>query len=274
LNIHGHGDIHSDSQTQRVNIWNCPLCGEELGELNAYCVYCKVKDGSTVYNQNKYYVRDVFVRHIGDMKMSETDSERIAAIQANERMTPQEKLFSELFYHEKMLVKDMDILTLRAHREELEKIAFEARARLTAADDEESDRKKKASPAGPKGFSRSVNVDDTTTNAINTIKERQKKLTGKEKIQAGLIALYMKGGATQTEAEKIAAGAMGAGNILARVKESKESKEILLEEQTRSPLSQENGFVIHKSAEELNSSKPQTSSTDKPKLFNPFEKKN
>jgi hypothetical protein len=123
-------------------------------------------------------------------------------------MTPQEELFSQLFNHEKLLVKDMDILTLRAHREELAKIAFEARARLTAADDEENDRKKKNSP-GPRGFERSLNIDETTSNAINTLKERQKKLTKSEKIREGLIKL----GIDPDAADKI----MSAKNILSQV---------------------------------------------------------
>lgn len=255
-----NGDGHSDShKREETKIWNCTKCNEELGELNGYCVYCKVKDGSIVYNPDKYYIRDVFVNHVKEAKS----------------MTPQEELFKELFNHEKLLVKDMTILELRAHREELSKVAYEARARLTAVDDEEDNRKKKDAPKG-QGFSRNLNTDETTTNSINTIKERQKKLTGKEKVLAGLVDLYMKGGATRADAEKIANSAMNAGNILARVKENKESKSIMLEEQTRSPLSQENGFVIQKSSEQLNPpqipSNPTANPSDK-KIFNPFEKK-
>jgi len=52
-------------------------------------------------------------------------------------VTPQEELFASFFRSEKLIVSEMSILELRAHREELSKIAFEARARLTAVDDEE-----------------------------------------------------------------------------------------------------------------------------------------
>lgn len=135
-------------------------------------------------------------------------------------MTPQEQLFSELFNHEKSLVKDMDTLTLRAHREELSKIAFEARVRLTAVDDEDKHRKKDNKPTG---FSRSVNTDENTTNAINTIRERQKKLTKAEKIQAGLEKL----GISTADAAKL----MSAGAILARIKD-KTSKDILTKSDT------------------------------------------
>ena len=58
-------------------------------------------------------------------------------------MTPQEELFAKFYNHEKVLVKDMDTVQLREHREELQKIAFEAKARLVAADDETRERKAK-----------------------------------------------------------------------------------------------------------------------------------
>lgn len=233
-------------------IWICPSCSEELGELNGYCVYCKVNNNGTIFNPDKFFIREI----------------RIEQIIRGSLMTPQEELFSQLFNHEKILVKDMDMLTLRAHREELAKIAFEARARLTAADDEENDRKKLAQPKGAKGFERSINTDESTSEAINTIKERQKKLSGKEKMLAGLSALYEKGGMSKEEAEKEAAKAMGAGKILAQLKNRDEkSKDIILGNETRSPLSQDNGFVIQKSKEELEEKKEEV------KVFNPFEKK-
>lgn len=226
--------------------WNCPRCQNELGELNGCCEYCKV-EGVIVYNPDKYFIREIRIYHIS---------------QGGKTVTPQEELFSQLFNHEKILVKDMDMLSLRAHREELAKIAFEARARLTAADDEENDRKKKRSE-GTKGFERSVNTDETTTNAINKIKERQKKLSGKEKIREGLVALYSKG-MTRLEAEKAADAAMGAGAILARIKDEK-SKDIIKDTENivRSPLSGNEGFTMTKPVDD----------SAKQKMFNPFDKK-
>lgn len=231
--------------------WICPRCNEELGELNGWCEYCKCNEGIIVYNPDIYYIREIRIAHIQ---------------KGDKTVTPQEELFSQLFNHEKVLVKDMDTLTLRAHREELAKIAFEARARLTAVDDEDQDRKKKANDGKPKGFERSLNTDETTTNAINALKERKKNLTGKEKMLVNLIELYKKGGSSQAEAEKIASTAMGAGTILAKLKDNA-SKNIMLEKQTRSPLSQENGFVIQKSPKELKET------TENKPIFNPFEKK-
>jgi hypothetical protein len=213
-----------------IRDWICPRCQNELGEYNGWCEYCKHSDNIIVYNPDAYFIRDVYVRHIKEAKP----------------LTPQEELFSQLFNHEKILVKDMDMLTLRAHREELAKIAFEARARLTAADDEESNRKKKSQPKGPSGFERSVNTDETTTNAINAIKERQKKLTKAEKIQAGLEKL----GISTADAEKL----MSAGTILGRLNKVKSSET----EKIVEAVSKQDSVEV---------SEPK-------KIFNPFEKKN
>lgn len=149
-------------------------------------------------------------------------------------MTPQEELFRELFNHEKVLVKNMEILELRAHREELAKIAFEARARLTATDDEEKSRRKKSEDGKPTGFTRSVNVDEASTDAINKIKERQKKLSKADKIRDGLLKL----GIDSSAADKI----MSARNILSQTKKAQ------------------------------NTTKPEEPKTAS-KPFNPFEKK-
>jgi hypothetical protein len=201
--------------------WICPQCQNELGELNGWCEYCYVEFGIKIYNPDKYFIREIRIRYL---------------VERSETMTPQEELFSQLFNHEKLLVKDMDILTLRAHREELSKIAFEARARLTAADDEENDRKKKNS-SGPRGFERSLNIDETTSNAINTLKERQKRLTKSEKIREGLIKLGIDPGA----ADKI----MSAKNILSQVQKTQN----------------------HSNPE------PEKQSEPAQQVFNPFEKK-
>jgi len=227
--------------------WLCPKCQEELGELNGYCVYCKINFNETIYNPDKYYVRDVFVRHIGETmtkedEMSQKEFEN--KIDSNNSLTAQEKLFSKLFYHEKLLVRDMNILELRAHREELGRISFEARARHTAATDEEDKRSKKNEKT--KGFERSLNTDEATTDAINTIKERQKRLTGKEKIRQTLVKLFMTSGMTQLEAEKEADQKTGAAAILTVQEDKKEKKN------------------LPPTTKQIEISKP---------VFNPFEKK-
>jgi len=177
--------------------------------------------------------------------------------ETSEKMNSQEELFADLFngYKHKPSVNAMSDLELRAHREELSRIALEAKACIYAVDDILKERK----PKGVQGFSHNLNIDEASTDAINTIKERQKKLTGKEKILAGLIKLFEQSGMSHADAEREATGRMGAGAILARVKDSKEA---LLNPPVRSPLSQENGFTI----------KPKEPEPSKP-IFNPFEKK-
>lgn len=126
-------------------------------------------------------------------------------------MTPQEELFKKLFNGEVKITAGMDALTRKAYREEMCDIAFRARVSISAVDhvDEEEKRaKKKAS--GPQGFERSVNIDETSTAAINAIKERHGRQTKAEKTLASLI----KSGISEEDAAKL----MQAGTILARIK--------------------------------------------------------
>ena len=206
--------------------WTCTKCNEENGEYNGYCEYCFYDYSIYIYNPDPYYIREIRISHISEDKVNNENlspEEFEKVIDLNDKLTPQEKLFSKLFYHEAHLVKDMELLELRAHREELAKIAFEARARLTAADSEENTRKKKSSDGKPTGFERSLNTDETTTNAINAIKDRQKRMSKQEKIQAGLEKL----GISSTDAAKL----MSAGTILGRIK-NKASEDTKISEQS------------------------------------------
>jgi hypothetical protein len=180
--------------------WICSRCGLNNVNLVNVC-YCGQQRGEfEPFDSIDEIISTVRIRKINEC--------------IGECMTSQEELFSKLFNHEKVLVKDMDILTLRAHREELAKIAFEARARLTAVDDEEKGRKKKADGNGkPTGFSRNLNTDEATTDAINAVKDRQKRMSKNDKIIEGLIKL----GYSREDAEK----KMTAGTILGRLKNIK-----------------------------------------------------
>ena len=106
----------------------------------------------------------------------------MAAIAAKEvGMTPQEELFAKFYNHEKVLVKDMDHIQLREHREELQKIAFEAKARLVAADDETRERKAKTSQ-------KEWLVTDTqqpydVSQAINIVKTRAARMSKMDKLR-------------------------------------------------------------------------------------------
>lgn len=203
--------------------WLCK-CGATNVNYSEHCAKNSCRSPRTEIGENDEFddllrkVREYQIRDIVNLNTSQTWGLIGIQIAIHNRdrelnrmpMTPQEELFSQLFNHEKQLVKDMNTLELRAHREELAKIAFEARARLTAVDDEENGRKKKKSDSQPTGFERSLNVDDTATQAINTIKDRQKRLSKAEKIQQGLEKL----GISTVDAAKL----MSAGTILGRIK--------------------------------------------------------
>lgn len=98
-------------------------------------------------------------------------------------MTPQEQLYADFFKNEKARISAMNDLELDEHIEELQKITFEARARLDSAKDGQKERRKKAN----KGFAASVQSDELSSNAINAITERNIKLSKREKLIAGLM---------------------------------------------------------------------------------------
>ena len=100
-------------------------------------------------------------------------------------MNPQEELFAFFFNDEKVQVKDLKDFELTQRREELAKIAHEARARLTAVDEEQRGRKAKKAE---KGFVAHVTNDDLTTNAINSLTERNIKLSKREKMISNLMS--------------------------------------------------------------------------------------
>jgi hypothetical protein len=102
-------------------------------------------------------------------------------------MTPEEQLFADFFNNEKDFVKDMDVLSLRAHREELRKIAFEARARLTAVDEEERGRKTKKGEVT--GFKQNLQSDDISSEAINKVRERGKRMSKEERLIENMMKL-------------------------------------------------------------------------------------
>ena len=105
-------------------------------------------------------------------------------------MTPQEELFSKFYNHEKILVKDMDVVQLREHREELSKIAFEAKARLVASDDEGRERKAKN---GNKEWLVTTTESDVSSDAINAVKVRAARMSKMDKLREQLLAAGIDG---------------------------------------------------------------------------------
>ena len=99
-------------------------------------------------------------------------------------MTPQEELFAKLYNHEKVLVKDMDTIQIRDHREELQQIAFEAKARLSAADDELRERKAKTN--NKEWLVTESEPSQSVTDSINAVKRRASRLSKMDKTREQL----------------------------------------------------------------------------------------
>lgn len=253
-----------------VSNWLCPLCNEENGDLNGYCEFCYVLSNLRVYNPDKYYVREIKIQHIKDDVMSSelTGEQLLASIEANERMTPQEKLHAKLSYHETVLVKDMDDLTLSAHIEELSQIAFEARSRHGAATAEKDKRRKGSTKT--LGFERNLNIDETSTNAINVIRERQKKLTKAEKVAENLRQIYKGLGAPHSVIESEVAKAMSARNMAGVVNRVQDTSKPGIS----NPFARKREGVQAAIDEIVNGTKPQGAVAEKKPIVNPFKKGN
>lgn len=204
--------------------WFCPQCNTNNVNLNLRCVYCYVRNRVITLRIKDFEPFDELDEIISERRLKKLDKITGFYFTGNETMTPQEELFSKFFNHEKILVSTMNTLELRAHREELVKIAFEARARITADDDEEKNRRPK-NDGKPTGFARSVNGDTATSELINTVKVRQKGLTKKEKLIEGLIKL----GYSRSDAEK----KMTAGELLGKFKNQIVENENKIKEESK-----------------------------------------
>lgn len=147
--------------------WLCK-CGLINGGTNQYCAGSKQNDGKA---------------HI---QVSANSPDWVmAVITAKElSMTPQEELFAKFYNHEKVLVKDMDRVQLREHREELQKIAFEAKARLVAADDEARERNAKTS--NKEWLVTDTRPDFDVSSAINVVEKRRARMSKMDKLRADL----------------------------------------------------------------------------------------
>ncbi len=192
--------------------WICPQCNLSNVNVNEHCADSNCKTPRTQIEGV-----DKFDKLLSEIRLSKLDTVinlYLSKDWRTESVTPQEQLFADLFngYKTKPSVNAMTDLELRAHREELVHIATEAKACIYAVDDILKERK----PKGIQGFVKSVNIDEASSDAINAIKERQKRLTKQEKIQAGLEKL----GISTIDAVKL----MSAGTILGRLKQSAKSE--------------------------------------------------
>jgi hypothetical protein len=112
----------------------------------------------------------------------------MAAMAAKEvGMTPDEELYAKFYNEERVLVKDMDHIQKREHREELQKIAFEARVRHKAVDDDirEDD---------AKSNKKDWLVTDTTrpvSDLINAPKVRASRMSKMDKLRNDLQKAHL-----------------------------------------------------------------------------------
>lgn len=165
--------------------WLCG-CGSNNANLNSSCAICKsLRIGDLECFDDSEYLQIKVICYLTRSK------------EYNMPMTESERLFAKFFAEEKVLVADMDDLTLRSHREELSKIAFEARARLTAIGDEVQGRTSKKNKVFNSPSEESVG--DT----INKINERKTKMSKVDKQIDNLVAM----GIDRAVAEKMFAGA-------------------------------------------------------------------
>ena len=166
-------------------------------------------------------------------------------------MTPEEQLFADFFQkHINILhpyVQDMDILEIRAYREKMALIAKEGKAAVYAADKAEQEVKKaknnSAKNANLPGFDRSLEQDGVTSNAINVIKDRQKRLSKQEKLHKMLMDIP---GMSAAEASQMLSNT----ELLKRFKNKNQGEDL----------------------EKLKAEKVIQEENNKP-MFNPFEKK-
>jgi hypothetical protein len=143
---------------------------------------CGISNGGT----NKYCAASLTWKHIEHKQVSGNSPDWVMAELAAKDlgMTPQEELFAKFYNHEKVLVKDMDVVQLREHRDELQKIAFEAKARLVAADDEARERKAKTS--NKEWLVTDTKPDVNVSDAINVVKSRAARISKMDRLREQL----------------------------------------------------------------------------------------
>lgn len=177
--------------------WICPRCGLNNVNANKKCAdyRCKLeRPYVSGFDDFDEILKSVQFRFLG---LGEIDD-----------MTPNEELYRE-FFNAVMANPEVHAKTdleLRAEREQLIIVITKGRAEVDARDKILRERK----PKGVQGFAASINADETSTNAINTIKERQKRMSKEDKVREGM----KKAGISAADIEKM----MSAGNMLQRLK--------------------------------------------------------
>lgn len=103
-------------------------------------------------------------------------------------LTANEDKFAQFFNAEAVFVSSMSAIELEEHIQELEEIAFEAKARLTAAKTNKRDRDAKRFVGGDWSIT-PTNPDPNVTDTINKVKLRGQRMTKLDKMRDKLAAL-------------------------------------------------------------------------------------
>lgn len=135
-------------------------------------------------------------------------------------MTKEEELFSEFYNKERILVKDMDLIQLRGHRELLAKIALEAKARCTASDEELRERKAKTSKK------EWLITDQPVSDLINVPEVRKKRMSRMDKLKSDLQKIGISDGIVKEMTRKLEAQATADASNLKTITFKKPSQEI------------------------------------------------
>lgn len=239
--------------------WICPKCGVNNVNYNERCANFRCREKRTEISSF-----DSFDELLSQARYAKIDYLTGLYLSKDWRvktLTPQEEKFKELYnsYKTSKKINALSDLELRARREKFVDMAYNARVATTAIDDILKERKPKKDS---QGFERSVNQDETATNAINTIKERQKRMTKMDKVKEGL----MKMGLSAAEAEK----SVSAGTILGRLK-AKFGVQPVSEEKPVNDSPSNSGSEEKKVLPFSNPFGPKTE--DKPLFNNPFGRK-
>ncbi len=175
------------------NGWICSNCKFDNDLLTSYCRICNAYKPDWITDR---YQAEVEIRrgiYLARIESYETSISRLSLHrQADElankgfTVTPQEELFAKFYNQEVMLVKDMDIIALRTHRDELAAIAFEAKARLVATDDEARTRNAKSKTN--KEWLVTADESQVNSDTVNAVKVRQARMTKMDKIKSQLLA--------------------------------------------------------------------------------------
>jgi hypothetical protein len=154
--------------------WKCSCGTINAGLLERNCAYLQ-----KLPNWNHQQI-----------SVNSLDSLRIyvATKEIAKNMTPDEELFATYYNRGKIQVSSMDDTGLREHREQLRKIATEAKAHLIAADDEIRERQAKK---GNKDWLVTTDTSQSVSDAINVVEKRRARMSKMDKLKQQLIDLGM-----------------------------------------------------------------------------------